>query len=462
MRVEVTVNNQTFFVPCGDGQQSLRWLSLVSAQQYSLRSQPKGRARYREPTGSKVGFFLPSGMSSGKGEALRDPNAKIADVFNDGAQVTCTLQETVEVDSIGAPIQSDWQQRSFCQSAASQLRMSAEAARREEEKKRAAERGMLEKDARNRKGVRGMSAGATVQEFDIDVVSASASADMPLILEIISESSRKDQDELESYLPTIFPILSNIFAHYVGGKTQEGGEGTMTFAEFSHFVHAARVDHAYRDSDVARDYVRTTKRKLGRNAGSLQEAKGGADEDEDFMTRAEFVACCVVVALAKTEGTMRSADSMKNFLVKFIQPGWLEGREEDQVRVLIDGRRTSTMLAESRPYLKNIFERYTGDANGVMTESCFLSLMKDAGLLMRHPGEDTGAAEKRMASLAGNSFFGAQGFPPRHLELNELVFAEFVEATCRLALESLSATDDKFSRVQLGVDALLDLRRTMR
>ena len=97
-----------------------------------------------------------------------------------------------------------------------------------------------------------------------------------------------------------------------------------------------------------------------------------------------------------------------------------------------------------------------------MTEESFTAVMKDGGLLMRHPGEGGEDAAQRMNALALKSFFGAQGNPPRQFELNELVFAEFVEATCRLALESLNTSAEPFARVQLGVDALLDLKRNMR
>ena len=458
-----------FFVPCGDGDQTLKWLSLVAAQQYELRK-PQGRARYREPSNSKLGFFIPMGMTSAKGVALRDPNALINEVFTDGAVVKVELQDVVEVDSINAPVQSDWQQKSFCEGEASQLRIKAEEERKETEKARAVERNKLDKAVKDRKRMElNMNNSVSVQEFDIQAVNATQ--DWSMIAEVIGESSTKDQEELEDYFPTIFPTLTDIFTHFVGPRRKETANDrapahtpastSMTFAEFSHFLHAARLDHAYRDSDVIKDYVLTTKRKLARGAGmGLAESKGD-DDSEDFMSRTEFFACLVVVAIAKVEGTMRSADSMENLLVKYLEPNWLEQRVDDKVRVLIDGPRTSTMLAESRPYLKDVFDFYTSDAGGVVTEEIFATIMKDAGLLMRHPGESNEVATKRMDSLATSSFFAAQGNPSRHLELNELVFSEFVEATCRLALESLSGGED-FGRVQLGVDALLDLRRNMR
>lgn len=85
--------------------------------------------------------------------------------------------------------------------------------------------------------------------------------------------------------------------------------------------------------------------------------------------------------------------------------------------------------------------------------------MKDAGILTRNPGERADEADERMSTLAENCFFGAQGFPPRQLELQELVFAEFLEATCRLCAESLTSNNSNFQKFQLGIDALMGLKR---
>lgn len=135
MRVKVKVKNLEFFVPCGDGDQSLKWLSMVAAQQYEIR-RPKGRARCREPANSSKGFFLPLSLQSAKGENLRDPNARVNEAFSDGAEVVVELQDAVEVDSIGAPSLSEWQQKSFCVGEASKLRLNSEAKRKEEERRK--------------------------------------------------------------------------------------------------------------------------------------------------------------------------------------------------------------------------------------------------------------------------------------------------------------------------------------
>lgn len=110
-------------------------------------------------------------------------------------------------------------------------------------------------------------------------------------------------------------------------------------------------------------------------------------------------------------------------------------------------------------YLKQVYTFYVQPTdNKVMTQECFGNVMKDAGLLMRNPGEKATVAEDRMDTLCLNAFFGTQGFPARQLELSELVFSEFIEAACRLSQETLHQ-QKQFDKWQLAVDALLDLRR---
>jgi hypothetical protein len=125
MKVKVNVNGLEFFVPCGDGDQSLKWLSLVASQQYSIR-RPNGRSRNREESKSKTGFFLPLSVQSAKGEELSDPEQRINEVFQDGAEVRIELQEEVEIDAIGAPVLSEWQVKSFAVGEASKLRLAAD------------------------------------------------------------------------------------------------------------------------------------------------------------------------------------------------------------------------------------------------------------------------------------------------------------------------------------------------
>lgn len=153
--------------------------------------------------------------------------------------------------------------------------------------------------------------------------------------------------------------------------------------------------------------------------------------------------------------------SMRDLVLSYLAPNWIDARDEDKVKALMDSSKVSKMMSDARPYLKDLFQSYIQNDARVMTLKCFENMMRDAGVLTRNPGERAGDAEERMSGLAENCFFAAQGFPPRQLELPELVFAEFLEATCRLCGETLNkGGGGGFEKFQLGVDALMDLKRT--
>ena len=49
-------------IPCGDGEQKVKWLGLVAAQRYALMV-PQGRSRMREASHATTGFYLPKTIS---------------------------------------------------------------------------------------------------------------------------------------------------------------------------------------------------------------------------------------------------------------------------------------------------------------------------------------------------------------------------------------------------------------
>ena len=139
---------------------------------------------------------------------------------------------------------------------------------------------------------------------------------------MLSSSSTQDQSELQASFPQIFPVLSDIFFHFAGQRRKdEGDESTagITFAEFSHFLHTARLEHAYKDTKKIKEYIATTKRKLDGSAAAGEERKGEEEESVEMMSMTEFLAAVVVVALDKADGTMRSAASLQVSPVLFIE-----------------------------------------------------------------------------------------------------------------------------------------------
>ena len=314
--------------------------------------------------------------------------------------------------------------------------------------------------------------------------------DWSTIVEVISDSSQKDQDELEEYFPTAYPILQEIFDFY------SGGGDTITLAEFCHALHMCKIHNTNRDLDLIKNNVEECKKRLWTGGegkhddidmgilskeevrpGAKLSRRGSAIERDrapscpTFLTplsppHHQFLASMILVARQKSRGARRSAESMSDLIESYVATSWIDGRSEDRVKKMMDSSKVRDMMDGARGYLKELYDKYAQNEAGVMTAGAFAEIMKDAGLLTRNPGERPGDMEERTRALAENCFFGAQGFPPRQLELPELVFSEFLEATCRLCGETLGSAGgpaggkENFDKFQLGVDALMDLKRS--
>ena len=60
VRVTVKVGKHVFNIPCGRGEQNMKWLACVVAQRFRLMSKSNGRARQREAKKSPQGYFVPA------------------------------------------------------------------------------------------------------------------------------------------------------------------------------------------------------------------------------------------------------------------------------------------------------------------------------------------------------------------------------------------------------------------
>ena len=100
---------------------------------------------------------------------------------------------------------------------------------------------------------------------------------------ISNSSLPSSQDELEEYFREIYGLLDEIFINYAGEKKKESAEPcTMTFAEFSHFLHMTRIYHAYKDLSMIKEFVLETKRRLMEASESKRE-----DPSEEFLNKEE-------------------------------------------------------------------------------------------------------------------------------------------------------------------------------
>ena len=91
MKVTVVVNGLTFTIPCGEGEQTFKWLSLVSAQRYALMV-PHGRCRTREDAHAKMGFYVPAQVMKFQTGEVMHPGNRLADHCRDGDSLEVMLQ----------------------------------------------------------------------------------------------------------------------------------------------------------------------------------------------------------------------------------------------------------------------------------------------------------------------------------------------------------------------------------
>jgi len=112
MKVSVTVtvgpDSKKFSIPVGDGDKTFKWLGLVSASRYNLRS-PHGQIRSREqrPIMGTGANLIPNTIYTDE-SVFYHPDAMIKDHIKEGQEVTVELINRVPVDSLGVPQMARW------------------------------------------------------------------------------------------------------------------------------------------------------------------------------------------------------------------------------------------------------------------------------------------------------------------------------------------------------------------
>jgi hypothetical protein len=353
MKVLVEVEKMKIMVPCGAGEQKMKWLGLVAAQRHAL-ALPHGKTRAREESDEKRGFFLPKDVLSDRGSSL-DPDMVIKDVLGDGDRVTVELQTVVEVDDIGAPIMSPWQTRAFAATGAASERrargIASRAAIAEHEAEINAEvQRRVREDERYQRAHEAAALAEVTQAGGYNVVvtghletaeesAAALDLDWPALSESLKDlrcfPSATAKEAFKEDLRTSYGDLNRIFVHYAGlGRI--GQQHGVSLSEFCHYAHISRLArHADKSnastekqernrilscfaSACARRVDAAAEAKSKSRRRSFSEARGaGLDVPEDdgmpvvrLLSRAEFVAALVHLALNITPGAPTLLDEV--------------------------------------------------------------------------------------------------------------------------------------------------------
>jgi hypothetical protein len=112
MKIGVTIVfgkvSYRYDLPVGDGNKTFKWLGLVSATRFTLRS-PHGSMRMREGRGvtSHDSSLIPNKIYT-KESVFYHPSAILKDHLSEGLEVTVELISRLPVDNLGVPQLGRW------------------------------------------------------------------------------------------------------------------------------------------------------------------------------------------------------------------------------------------------------------------------------------------------------------------------------------------------------------------
>eukprot|EP00937_MAST-01D_sp_MAST-1D-sp2_P004203 g4203.t1 len=315
---------------------------------------------------------------------------------------------------------------------------------------------------------------------------------------------------VEEVLVQHFPLLNSMFRHYCGfGNTPDIAMSleTLSFVELVKLLtHAgffdmqrafAALGTVYRDSQLSRHEL------AGGSAATLVEQ----DIDHIEFRRHDFIESLVRLAESKADYRLPAGEALHKMLGSLQVPRILQLLETP----LHEGLRAATvqaMLQKNFSMLRTVYRHYAvigsgGRSRPTMDIHEFNELLKDAGLLDTRLGAL--APERSMLRADGSidtpggkanftthhalvAFTAAQSEPlaasggavgdvsdggatdadydallAGHDSDSELVFAEFVEAVCRVAIMKWRTAQMSFSqKLSLALDALRDVGRLIK
>lgn len=412
MRVKVRVEKAQFDVPCGEGRQPVKWLGFVASQRYGMMV-PHGRVRAREDSEAR-GDTLPADVKN-KGKSI-DPKALICEVFEDGAEVTVELMK-VELDEIGAPKYTDWQEKALFSngSKTSEIRRKGKESRAKIEVAEARIRSEIE---RRQKESRRYEEASQVVLGHLE-----SEADVAVALELDYPHINEQRSALRDY----YRELNKVYIRYAGvGKIDQ--PNGMTVEDYGHFIHLSKI--------------------------ARLRVKGS----EDPCDRADIHRAFETATKQRANGLMSRAEFIKS-LLQFLP---LEDLMQHHIRPFLNARRGEFQVAfdsipiqdaiqHTRPNLQRVYDAYKP-----MTLPALKRVLSDSGLVALVFTDDDNT--EHIDKIALDVFLAVQHDPPFNLELDSLVFIEFIEAYCFVASDLLTAAN----KIDIALNQLADFSLIVR
>uniref|UniRef100_A0A7S1GBQ0 Uncharacterized protein n=1 Tax=Bicosoecida sp. CB-2014 TaxID=1486930 RepID=A0A7S1GBQ0_9STRA len=490
IKVKVNVAGKTFVVPCGRGQQSVKWLATVVAQRYQMMTQNRGRQRHREAQLEPPGFFLPSAVRVVAGarkdapggkegdDGVTFPATRVRDVCASNAvtELDVALEREYVLAEDGSKKQTTWAAMAFNFSDAGRRRAEAkrraDLARAEDARRAEAEEAALKEKAN-------LDEMAKLLATDLDNPAALEEALTRDWTHVRVERITENPDEIgniKKLLLQNFVAISDIYRVYSAFHPGSSAVA-MCKQEFNHVVIVCQIAHSLKDR------------------GALEkifvEANGDRNDDPSdstrFLTRFEFMEALLLLAWWKFSGppaNLTPSKCVEKLLDKHILPRAAK-MAMGTVRKTLASEPVVKHITACAKKLRAAFDHYKSLDSDSSPESMFsinftefIEMLKDCNMVDEERRVD---AKDRMSG--GRNVLSNQEIqelfaavqrddegPPEKDEprspgragsnesLQELVFGEFLEAVARCGMETWE--DHRLPleiRMQMGFDAVCKL-----
>lgn len=462
IKVKVNVAGKSFTIPCGRGQQSVKWLATVVAQRYRMMTQNKGVARHRERQLDPPGFFLPDAVTiigngrkdaaatEGKTPDVTFPSARVRDVCASDAitEVDVQLSREYELEEDGSRKQTTWSAMAFNFS---------DAGRRRAEAKRRADVAAADEVRRAEEAERAREEQAALDEMakllatDMDNPAALEEALSRDWTHVRVERITHDADQIDAIKRLLlkhFVAISDIYRVYSAFHPGSSSVA-MCKQEFNHVAIVCQIADTRKDrAMLERIFV---------------DANGDRNDDPTdstrFLTRFEFMEALLALAHWKyTSSHTTPAQAVEKLFDNNILPRAAK-MAMGTVRKTLASPQVVNHIHHLRRQLRAAFDHYKNLDSDDSPESMFsinfsefVTMLKDCNMVdedRRVESRDTtNVGRNVLTNQEIQELFAAvqrdseepsaeEARPGKAMEsLQELVFGEFLEAVARCGMET--------------------------
>lgn len=403
MKVTVHVRSKAIDVSVGDGRQSFKWLAMV------ISSRLKQFRVLRSTFEDDCRVVLSISDTSGN---LINPNDSICDICRNGDAVVAEVGDELPSDNFGNPVMTEWMVAAYVKSESGitwQMEMEAW-------------RDRAHTAANPEKSEETKTTLLYIGEFSDDEVTSAFELDwrqMDWAWFGLADSDIELRD-LRELLRVNYALICKVFSHYCGvGKVGEVYGMSMT--EFAHLVHSTGwIDY------------KSNPRRCESIFSSIV-TDGTGHSMKQVMSRVDLVYALLTLCHERvtekgpdvTDAMIETIYTFKTFLEKVLQPLWDSHLSQ------------YTIYCCKEPIFLKTFDDYYDNVKFVFSQlsdkskipgSISLQAMKEVVL-------KSGTIESDKGNIFALAFSETQISSRNDLipELDELVFAEFVEALCLLA-----------------------------